>query len=184
MYSETLLLVYVRPISQLQSNFWSSHNDCKTTDIGGAYSISWAMGWRSLYGIISWSSLYVLCYKQCSEIWEKWSHSWYYWEFLSLYPQTQTGLLDTFGRVCTLSRSYTLHGCIQCGLIGIIGSFMGLLWHRCGANKTTVDTLVLMGFITGFTIHRPFVVRWPDKELTDIFDSHDTVRGNDPVPLG
>ena len=51
--------------SQLQINFWSSYNDCKTTDSGGVYSMSWANGWRYIYGIISWSSFYVIvCYKQ------------------------------------------------------------------------------------------------------------------------
>ena len=41
---------------QFQINACSSYNDRKTTDSGGADSMSWAKGWRSLYGRISRSS--------------------------------------------------------------------------------------------------------------------------------
>ena len=44
----------------LQIHVCSSYNDCNTTDSGETDSTSWAKGWRSLYGRISWSGFYVL----------------------------------------------------------------------------------------------------------------------------
>ena len=62
-------VIYPDNKSQLEINFRSSHNDCKTADSWGSESMSWAKGWRSLYGRISWStSCYVVCKTTCSEI--------------------------------------------------------------------------------------------------------------------
>ena len=67
-------------MSQLQINICISCNDCTITDSGGEDSMWRCKGWRSLYGMISWSNYYVfVCYKHVPRhAGDKWSYSWYY----------------------------------------------------------------------------------------------------------
>ena len=62
-------------MSQLQINFWSSHNDWNES--GGAYSMSWAKGWMSIYGRYYDPICMLYVINMFRYVGVKWGYSWY-----------------------------------------------------------------------------------------------------------